>query len=74
MWFVFWSLFAFSTPADHPRISAEEKKYIESTIYEKSASEDEVAELLCMIECVCAYVCTTYNYPSATIIWFIAMV
>lgn len=32
VWFGFWMLLVFETPAKHPRISLEEKVYIESTI------------------------------------------
>lgn len=29
MWFIFWSYFCFSCPHDHPRISKDEKRYLE---------------------------------------------
>lgn len=32
IWFLLWTLLAFSSPADHPRISREEKAYLEYTI------------------------------------------
>lgn len=44
-WFVFWLFLGFDSPATHPRISPEEKKYIESSIEEDSvihASNDKV--------------------------------
>ena len=31
-WFIFWALLIHDTPAKHPRISYEEKKYIETSI------------------------------------------
>lgn len=32
IWFIFWTFLVFDTPADHPRISPEEKNYIINTI------------------------------------------
>ena len=32
LWFVFWGLFAFDSPETHPRISPEERRYIETNI------------------------------------------
>ena len=32
IWFVAWLIVVFNTPADHPRISPEEQRYIESSI------------------------------------------
>ena len=31
IWFIFWVYLGFSSPADHPRISKEEREYIESS-------------------------------------------
>ena len=32
VWFIFWVLLAHSTPADHPRISSDERNYIERSL------------------------------------------
>jgi hypothetical protein len=32
VWFIFWVLLAHSTPADHPRISSDERNYIEGAL------------------------------------------
>ena len=32
IWFIFWVYLGYSSPADHPRISKEEREYIEGSI------------------------------------------
>ncbi|XP_060594913.1 sialin-like [Ruditapes philippinarum] len=32
VWFLVWTLFAYNTPADHPKISREEREFIESSV------------------------------------------
>ena len=39
IWFVLWTFFMYDTPASHPRISAEELAYIETSIGKKSSSK-----------------------------------
>lgn len=41
VWYVFWLLFAFDTPAKHPRIDPQERAYIESLVEAK----DGVSEI-----------------------------
>ncbi|XP_069105865.1 sialin-like [Argopecten irradians] len=38
LWFIFWHFLIYETPSDHPRITAAEEIYIESTASEKKAS------------------------------------
>ena len=42
IWFFLWSLLGFSSPADHPRISREEKAYLECTIGPKEVRESQI--------------------------------
>ena len=59
LWFVFWLLLGFSSPASHPRISAAERKYIESSIEEDSvihASNDKVIITLACVPTVLYYI------------------
>jgi ACS family sodium-dependent inorganic phosphate cotransporter-like MFS transporter 5 len=35
IWYAFWLLFVFDTPAEHPRIDPQEKAYIESLVEAK---------------------------------------
>ncbi len=42
VWFIFWLLLGYSSPATHPRISYAERKYIETSIAEsKSLHQDD---------------------------------
>ena len=41
VWFVFWMFLVYDTPGKHPRISTEEREYIEATI----TSKDQGAKL-----------------------------
>ncbi|XP_034938553.1 sialin [Chelonus insularis] len=40
-WCVIWYFFAFDTPASHPRISVEERQYIQGSVIHQVASENE---------------------------------
>ena len=44
IWFLFWAVLAYSSPATHPRISKAEREYIETSIGDK---KDEV--------CICYF-------------------
>lgn len=48
LWFILWALLANSTPATHPRISAVEKQYIESSL----ALENTTAKVKKKLNCV----------------------
>lgn len=39
VWFVFWTMFIYNKPTEHPRISKEELNYIEKSIGDQSAHE-----------------------------------
>ena len=43
-WFIFWCLFVFDTPAEHPRISEEELKYITNSLSQVTERENNVSE------------------------------
>jgi len=45
VWFVAWLILVFSTPADHPRISPEERHYIESSIESRIIKNSKVIYL-----------------------------
>ncbi|KAJ8680086.1 hypothetical protein QAD02_015873 [Eretmocerus hayati] len=42
VWYVFWLLFVFDTPAKHPRIDPQERAYIESLVEPKDGSNSSV--------------------------------
>eukprot|EP00054_Salpingoeca_dolichothecata_P009968 m.56136 g.56136 ORF g.56136 m.56136 type:complete len:506 (+) comp18714_c0_seq2:100-1617(+) len=42
LWFVFWMIFASSSPATHPSICDEEREYIETTIREAQKDEQHI--------------------------------
>lgn len=46
VWFVCWHFLVFETPAEHPRISAEEREYIEMSLGESAAEINSVRFLL----------------------------
>ena len=43
IWFLVWSVLAFNSPANHPKISDKERDYIESSIAVKRTAVDKVA-------------------------------
>ena len=45
IWFIFWLLLAFDSPATHPRISQSERKYIETSISEAKVEEIHVRKV-----------------------------
>lgn len=40
LWFFLWFYIGFSSPASHPRISAEEREYIETSIIAQGVKEE----------------------------------
>lgn len=42
VWFVCWHFLVFETPAEHPRISAEEREYIEMSLGDSAAAVNSV--------------------------------
>ena len=62
IWFIFWLLLGFDSPATHPRISQSERKYIETSISEAKVEEIHVRKVndtcvlfiysTCMIYCM----------------------
>jgi ACS family sodium-dependent inorganic phosphate cotransporter-like MFS transporter 5 len=42
VWFVLWAVFMYDRPSDHPRISPDEKHYIEKTIGNPSGDDGDV--------------------------------
>ena len=49
IWFVCWSLLISQTPASDPRISMEEKEYIESTVGRKEVGTSEETYLMIIL-------------------------
>ena len=43
LWFLVWTVLAFNSPADHPRISDKERDYIESSLAAKRTTLKKVA-------------------------------
>ena len=41
MWFIFWLILGFDSPATHPRISQSEREYIETSIAAAKLEENE---------------------------------
>lgn len=43
LWFVCWHFLVFETPAEHPRISAEEREYIKMSLGDSAADVNSVS-------------------------------
>ena len=52
MWFIFWLILGFDSPATHPRISQSEREYIETSIAaaKLEENEDKVREICKIVE------------------------
>lgn len=47
VWYVFWHLLVFDTPAEHPRISNSEKEFIQKSLG-RSVSTEKVINFFCL--------------------------
>ena len=57
VWFFFWLFFGFDSPASHPRISHEERDFIESSIDDDKIVQEKSEVLnfcsgICILHCI----------------------